>query len=62
MARKTRQDTFGFSTGVNTREITRASRLVSNLTGMQPDATSVVVEGVMRVCKQMNVVCTQENQ
>ena len=36
--------------------------VASNLTGMQPDATSVVVEGVMRVCKQMNVVCTQENQ
>ena len=36
--------------------------VASNLTGMQADATSVVVEGVMRVCKQMNVVCTQENQ
>jgi hypothetical protein len=36
--------------------------VASNLTGMQPNATSVVVEGVMRVCKQMNVVCTQENQ
>lgn len=36
--------------------------VASNLTGMQPDTTSVVVEGVMRVCKQMNVVCTQENQ
>ena len=36
--------------------------VASNLTGMQPDATSVVVDGIMRVCKQMNVVCTQENQ
>jgi len=36
--------------------------IASNLTGMQPDATSVVVEGVMRVCKQMNVVCTLANQ
>ena len=36
--------------------------VASNLTGMQPDATSVVVEGVMRVCKQMNVVCTLANQ
>lgn len=36
--------------------------VASNLTGTQPDTTSVVVEGVLRVCKQMNVVCTQENQ
>jgi hypothetical protein len=35
--------------------------VASNLTGAQPDATSVVVEGVMRVCKQMNVVCTLSN-
>lgn len=26
------------------------------------DATPIVVEGVMRVCKQMNVVCTLSNQ
>lgn len=32
--------------------------IASNLTGAQPDATSVVVEGVMKVCKEMNVVCT----
>lgn len=32
--------------------------VASNLTGAQPDATSMVVEGVMKVCKQMNVVCT----
>jgi hypothetical protein len=32
--------------------------VASNLTGAQPDATSLVVEGVMKVCKQMNVVCT----
>jgi hypothetical protein len=36
--------------------------IASNLTGAQPDATSVVVEGVMRVCKQMNVVCTLANE
>ena len=36
--------------------------IASNLTGMQPDATSVVVDGVMKVCKQMNVVCTLANQ
>ena len=36
--------------------------VASNLTGMQPDATSVVVDGVMKVCKQMNVVCTLANQ
>lgn len=35
--------------------------IASNLTGMQPDATSVVVEGVMRVCKQMDAVCTLSN-
>jgi len=32
--------------------------VASNLTGAQPDATSVVVQGVLRVCKEMNVVCT----
>jgi hypothetical protein len=35
--------------------------VASNLTGMQPDATSVVVEGVMRVCKHMDVLCTLSN-
>ncbi|MGA2902501.1 MAG: hypothetical protein ABSD98_01610 [Candidatus Korobacteraceae bacterium] len=32
--------------------------VASNQTAVQPDATSVVVDGVMKVCKQMNVVCT----
>jgi hypothetical protein len=32
--------------------------IASNLMGAQPDATSVVVEGVMKVCREMNVVCT----
>jgi hypothetical protein len=32
--------------------------VASNLTGAQPDATSVVVQGVMKVCEQMKVVCT----
>jgi hypothetical protein len=32
--------------------------VASNLTGEQPGATSAVVEGVMKVCQQMNVVCT----
>ena len=36
--------------------------VASNLTGMQPDATSVVVDGVMKVCKQMNIVCTMSQQ
>lgn len=36
--------------------------VASNLTGAQPDATSVVVEGVMKVCKQMDVVCTLSGQ
>lgn len=36
--------------------------VASNLTGVQPDATSVVVEGVMKVCKQMDVVCTLSGQ
>jgi len=35
--------------------------IASNLTPTQ-DATPVVVEGVMKVCKQMNVVCTLANQ
>ncbi len=32
--------------------------VASNLTGAQPDATSVVVQGVMKVCDEMKVVCT----
>ncbi len=32
--------------------------VASNLTGTQPDATPIVVQGVMKVCKEMNVVCT----
>jgi 2-isopropylmalate synthase len=34
MALKTRQDLFGFSTGIRTREIAKTSRLVSSLTGV----------------------------
>lgn len=37
--------------------------IASNLTtGAQMDATPIVVEGVMKVCKEMNVVCTMANQ
>jgi hypothetical protein len=32
--------------------------IASNLTGAQPDATSLVVQGVMKVCDQMHIVCT----
>jgi hypothetical protein len=35
--------------------------IASNLTGAQPDATSLVVQGVMKVCDQMHVVCTMAN-
>ena len=36
--------------------------IASNLPPAQPSATSMVVEGVMHVCKQMNVECTLEGQ
>ena len=36
--------------------------VASNLTGVQPDAASVVVQGVMKVCDQMKVVCTMSQQ
>jgi hypothetical protein len=36
--------------------------IASNLVPAQPDATPMVVEGVMKVCKQMNVVCTRADQ
>jgi hypothetical protein len=36
--------------------------IASNLVPAQPDATPMVVEGVLKVCKQMNVVCTQSDQ
>ena len=32
--------------------------IASNLTPTQPDATSLVVQGVLKVCKEMNVECT----
>ncbi len=32
--------------------------VASNLTGAGPSPTSLVVQGVLNVCKQMNVVCT----
>lgn len=36
--------------------------IASNLTPAQGDATPLVVDGVMKVCKQMNVVCTLSDQ
>src|ERR1700751_1486233 len=32
--------------------------IASTLNGAQPDATSLVLQGVLRVCKEMNVNCT----
>jgi 2-isopropylmalate synthase len=44
MAIRTRSDTFrGFSTGVNTREIYKTSRLVSKLTGMPVQPNKAIV-------------------
>jgi hypothetical protein len=36
--------------------------IASNLTAAQPDATSLVVQGVLKVCKEMNVECTVANE
>jgi hypothetical protein len=36
--------------------------IASNLTSAQPDATSLVVQGVLKVCKEMNVECTLSNE
>jgi len=33
--------------------------VASNLVPGQPDATSMVVQGILKVCTQMNVVCTE---
>ncbi len=43
MAIKTRQDFFGFTTGVKTNEIYRTSRLVSDLTGMAVQPNKAIV-------------------
>ncbi|MGQ0644983.1 MAG: alpha-isopropylmalate synthase regulatory domain-containing protein, partial [Elusimicrobiota bacterium] len=43
MALRTRKDLFGVSTGVNAREIAKASRLVSKLTGMAVQPNKAVV-------------------
>ena len=43
MALKTRQDLFGLTTGVRTREIARTSRLVSSLTGVVVQPNKAVV-------------------
>ena len=34
--------------------------IASNLTGEQPSATSLVLQGVLKVCKEVNVDCTVE--
>ena len=36
--------------------------IASNLTATQPDATSLVVQGVLKVCKEMNVDCTLSSE
>jgi hypothetical protein len=36
--------------------------IASSLTATQPDPTSLVVQGVLKVCKEMNVECTLTNQ
>jgi hypothetical protein len=36
--------------------------IASNLTDAQPSSASLVVQGVLHVCKEMNVVCTLEVQ
>jgi len=43
MALKMRQDVFGVDTGVNTREITRTSRLVSSITGIVVQPNKAIV-------------------
>jgi len=43
MALNTRGDLFGFTTGINTKEIYRSSRLVSDLTGLTVQANKAVV-------------------
>ncbi|MGA2369522.1 MAG: hypothetical protein ACLPPV_05745 [Candidatus Korobacteraceae bacterium] len=36
--------------------------IASNLTDAQPSSASLVVQGVLHVCKEMNVACTLEGQ
>ena len=36
--------------------------IASNLTGAQPSATSLVLQGVLKVCKEVNVNCTVEGE
>ena len=36
--------------------------IASSLTATQPDATSLVVQGVLKVCKEMNVECSLANE
>ncbi len=45
MALKTRADLFGLTTGIKTKELYRTSRLVSDLTGMSPQANKAIVGG-----------------
>jgi 2-isopropylmalate synthase len=45
MALKTRQDLYGVTTGVNTKELYRTSRLVSDLTGMVVQPNKAIVGG-----------------
>lgn len=43
MALKQRQDVFGVDTGINTREIMRASRMVSSITGINVQPNKAIV-------------------
>ncbi len=43
MALRTRQDLFGLTTNINTKEIYRTSRLISDLTGMSIQANKAIV-------------------
>jgi 2-isopropylmalate synthase len=43
MALKVRRDRYAYSTGLNTQEITRASRLVSSITGMAVQPNKAIV-------------------
>ncbi len=45
MALKTRRDTYGVTTGINSKELYRTSRLVSDLTGMVNQPNKAIVGG-----------------
>lgn len=73
MAIRTRQDVFGFDTGINTREIMNVSRMVSSITGFAVQPNKAIVganafahesgihqDGVLKHRETYEIMCAED--